>query len=82
MKAPTVLTSSIADGALVPLPLAQVAVTFDQAMWTGPTATTPATSSSVLNPANYQLVATGANSSLVAAAACRCAGTPARARPC
>ena len=49
---------------LPPLPLTQASVTFDQAMWTGASGFDAQDPSSVLNPENYTLVATGANSNL------------------
>ncbi|HET7864109.1 MAG TPA: putative Ig domain-containing protein, partial [Burkholderiaceae bacterium] len=65
IKAPHVLGSTITDGALVPLPLVQVAVTFDQAMWTGSSVSDATDPSSVLNVANYRLVSTGVHTDLV-----------------
>ena len=65
IKAPKVVASSIEDGALIPLPLSTVSVSFDQPMWTGSSGHDTADGSSVLNPANYRLVATGTNSTLV-----------------
>jgi hypothetical protein len=64
IKAPTVLATSVADGALVPLPLTQIAVSFDQAMWTGTSGTDAYDAASVLNPANFRLVATGTHAGL------------------
>ena len=65
IKAPKVLATSIGDGALVPLPLTQLAVSFDQAMWTGSQGGASAADaqdpSSVLNPAHYSLISSGGN---------------------
>ncbi|MFO0444029.1 MAG: putative Ig domain-containing protein, partial [Betaproteobacteria bacterium] len=61
IKAPQVVGASVGDGALVPLPLTQLAVAFDQPMWTGSSGTDTSSPDSVLNPANYSLIATGAN---------------------
>ncbi|MFN9747507.1 MAG: putative Ig domain-containing protein, partial [Betaproteobacteria bacterium] len=61
IKAPRVVGASVGDGALVPLPLTQLAVAFDQPMWTGADGADTRSPDSVLNPANYGLVATGAN---------------------
>ncbi|HEX8964211.1 MAG TPA: putative Ig domain-containing protein, partial [Rhodocyclaceae bacterium] len=57
MRAPKVTAVSVPDGALVPLPLNQIAVVFDQPMWLG-TETDPG---SVLDAANYTLTALGDN---------------------
>ena len=65
VKAPKVIASTLADGAFVPLPLTQVAVSFDQPMWTGSSGADATDAASVLNPLNYSLIATGANSYLV-----------------
>ncbi|HEV6968357.1 Ig-like domain-containing protein [Roseateles sp.] len=65
VKAPKVVSASVADGALVPLPLTQLAISFDQAMWTGADGADTTSASSVLNPRNYSLIATGANSHLI-----------------
>ena len=65
VKAPKVVATSVADGALVPLPLTQLVISFDQAMWTGAAGDDTSGVSSVLNPANFSLFATGANSNLL-----------------
>ncbi|MBL8395672.1 MAG: hypothetical protein JNK99_13155, partial [Candidatus Accumulibacter sp.] len=49
--APLVKAVTVPDGALVPLPLQQIGVVFDQEMWTGE----GGDDGSVLNPANYTL---------------------------
>ncbi|MBC7734291.1 MAG: putative Ig domain-containing protein, partial [Bacteriovorax sp.] len=67
IKAPKVIAASVADGAFVPLPLTQVAISFDQPMWTGSSGEDAQDLASVLNPLNYSLIATGANSNLVLA---------------
>ncbi len=64
IHAPSVLATSVAEGALLPLPVSQIAVTFDQAMWTGSSGMDADDLSSVLNASNYSLIATGANSNL------------------
>jgi len=66
LKAPTVLAASVADGSVLPLPLNQVSIVFDQAMWLGD-AGDGSEPGSVLNPANYQLTATGTNAGLTLA---------------
>ena len=66
----------------MPLPLVQVAITFDQAMWTGRTATMRAICIERAEP--RQLPAgchRGRFSDLGYCSRSRCAGTPARARP-
>ena len=54
-KAPVVKAITVPDGALVPLPMAQIGVVFDQDMWTGEPGTETADLASVLNPANFTL---------------------------
>ncbi|ULU23434.1 tandem-95 repeat protein [Dyella terrae] len=54
--APKVIATSVPDGALVPLPLNQIAVQFDQDMWLGSDPQSALTDgSSVLDPSNYVL---------------------------
>ena len=65
IKAPKVVTSSIADGALLPLPVNQITVSFDQSMWTGSNGQDSQDPSSVLNPNNYRLVSVSSGSSQV-----------------
>jgi len=84
VRAPNVTAISVPDGALLPLPVNQIAVVFDQQMWTGGAdasandAASDATS--VLNPENFRFTALGANAG---PSSCRKAspGTPLRARP-
>ncbi|MDH3209385.1 MAG: Ig domain-containing protein, partial [Burkholderiaceae bacterium] len=64
IRAPLVVATSVQDGALVPLPLTQIAVSFDQAMWLGTDGADSTDLSSVLNPANYVLTTTTAGSDL------------------
>ncbi|HSC16225.1 MAG TPA: pre-peptidase C-terminal domain-containing protein, partial [Gammaproteobacteria bacterium] len=54
--APTVAFSTPASGALMPLPLPAISVTFDQDMFAG----SATTAGSVTNPASYALLAAGA----------------------
>ncbi|MBK6595655.1 MAG: hypothetical protein IPG23_24830 [Burkholderiales bacterium] len=49
--APTITATTVPDGSLVPLPLNQIGVVFDQTMWLGDAADT----GSILNPANFTL---------------------------
>ncbi|MDZ4255508.1 MAG: putative Ig domain-containing protein, partial [Sulfuritalea sp.] len=49
--APTITAITVPDGSLVPLPLNQIGIVFDQAMWQGDAADT----GSILNPANFTL---------------------------
>jgi hypothetical protein len=63
--APRVLASSVADGALLPLPLSQISISFDQLMWTGRSGQDASDGASVLNPSNYSFIASGSNSNLV-----------------
>jgi hypothetical protein len=66
VRAPSVTATSIEQGAVVPLPVSQVAVVFDQAMWTGADGSLdPQDASSVLDPANYSLVSTDPGTALV-----------------
>ena len=64
-KAPKVTVVSIADGSVIALPLSGLAVTFDQAMWTGENGADLSTRQedlhSVLNRYNYRLVGLGVN---------------------
>jgi len=62
IHAPTVTAISVPDGSLVPLPVGQVAVTFDQAMWLGAES---GDDSSVLDPENFTFTALGANAGRV-----------------
>ncbi len=64
-KAPVVKAITVPDGALVPLPMAQIGVVFDQDMWTGEPGTETTDLASVLNPANFTLTALGANAGAV-----------------
>src|SRR5690606_37913917 len=64
LKAPQVVAASVSDGALLPLPVNQIAVRFDQAMWAGLDGQDVTDLSSVLNTGNYRLVATGDDVSL------------------
>ncbi|UOP01494.1 putative Ig domain-containing protein [Kingella potus] len=57
-KAPKVLAGSVRDGSLLPLPLGQITLRFDQAMWTGSSGRDSRDAASVLNPENYRLVST------------------------
>ncbi|WP_233259655.1 CARDB domain-containing protein, partial [Ramlibacter sp. WS9] len=57
LKAPAVTGLSVANGALVPLPLGAIAVVFDQAMLADEGA-----AGSVLDPNNYELTLLGTNS--------------------
>jgi len=55
--APKVVATSVPDGALVPLPLSEIAVVFDQDMWTGnPYAGTTSDATSVLDAGNFTLL--------------------------
>ncbi|MDB5858608.1 MAG: hypothetical protein JWQ76_2297, partial [Ramlibacter sp.] len=69
VQAPKVQFVSVADGALVPLPLGAIAVRFDQAMWTGAANADEAARTndvgSVLNPANFTLHGVGLNAGAV-----------------
>ncbi|HSV48544.1 MAG TPA: hypothetical protein VLJ58_22340, partial [Ramlibacter sp.] len=56
LKAPAITGLSVADGALVPLPLGAIAVVFDQPMLED-----ESSAGSVLNPANYELTLLGSN---------------------
>ncbi|MBV8468215.1 MAG: pre-peptidase C-terminal domain-containing protein, partial [Burkholderiales bacterium] len=57
--APKVTASTVPTGAMVPLPLNEIAVSFDQDMWLGANDTQdPSDANSVVNPANYTLVST------------------------
>jgi len=60
-KAPVVKAITVPDGALVSLPMAQIGVVFDQDMWTGEPGMEAADLASVLNPANFTLIALGAH---------------------
>ncbi|WP_374356904.1 putative Ig domain-containing protein, partial [Chitinimonas sp.] len=61
IKPPHIEASSLPDGAVLPLPLNQVSIVFDQAMWLGANgAADPGDAASVLNPANYRLIASDA----------------------
>ncbi|UUZ69428.1 putative Ig domain-containing protein [Polaromonas sp. P2-4] len=62
LHAPKVTAISVPDGSLVPLPVGQVAVTFDQAMWLGAQSGDDA---SVLDPENFTFTALGANAGRV-----------------
>lgn len=55
-RAPVVKAVTVPDGALMPLPLTQIGVVFDQAMWQGEAGDT----GSVLNPDNFTLTVLGA----------------------
>jgi len=62
-RAPLVQAITVPDGALLPLPLKQIGVVFDQAMWLGAMADGSAAAAdarSVLNPANFTLSALSA----------------------
>ena len=67
LKAPTVISSSIQDGAYLPLPLSYATLGFDQAMWLGNNGNDSNDSNdsndvaSVLNPENYRFVGLGKN---------------------
>ncbi|MEG2269346.1 MAG: hypothetical protein RSC68_34110, partial [Acinetobacter sp.] len=61
LKAPTVVASSIQDGAYIPLPLSYATISFDQAMWLGNNGNDSSDVASVLNPANYRFVGVGKN---------------------
>ena len=65
LKAPKVVGSSISDGELLPLPVNQITVSFDQVMWTGSNGQDTQDPSSVLNPNNYRLVSVSSGSSQV-----------------
>ena len=56
-KAPTIKAITVPDGALMPLPLAQIGITFDQAMWIGDASDI----GSILNPSNFVLTVLGTN---------------------
>ena len=62
MRAPVVRSVSVPDGALLPLPIGNIGVTFDQAMFLGAVI---GDDGSVLNAANYTLTALGRNASRV-----------------
>lgn len=72
LTAPNVLAISVPDGALLPLPVNSISVSFDQAMWTGLVDVNSGASaeerasdpSSVLNPANYLFTRLGADAGL------------------
>ncbi|MCP4925155.1 MAG: hypothetical protein GY916_04335, partial [Gammaproteobacteria bacterium] len=61
LSAPSVLAVSVPDGSLLPLPVNNIAVSFDQAMWLGEG---DSDLGSVLNPDNYVFTALGQNSNL------------------
>ncbi|MDN5416349.1 MAG: putative Ig domain-containing protein, partial [Acinetobacter sp.] len=61
LKAPKVLSSSIQDGAYLPLPLSYATISFDQAMWLGLNGGDNTDVASVLNPENYRFVGIGKN---------------------
>ena len=76
ISAPNVLAISVPDGALLPLPVNTIAVSFDQAMWLGaPGAADEARVAdlwSVLNPNNYTFTPLGANNTqAIGSASCR-----------
>jgi len=68
LKAPNVTAISIAEGALIPLPLGMIAVSFDQNMWTGAASATAEERaldlSSVLNTANFTLTLLGSTTDI------------------
>ncbi|WP_346949757.1 putative Ig domain-containing protein, partial [Dyella sp.] len=56
-RAPRVIATSVPDGALIPLPVGQIAVQFDQDMWLGTDAQSALSdASSVLDADNFQLI--------------------------
>ena len=61
LKAPTVVSSSIQDGAYLPLPISYATLGFDQAMWLGNNGDDSTDVASVLNPENYRFVGYGKN---------------------
>ncbi|HLF95978.1 MAG TPA: CARDB domain-containing protein, partial [Methylococcaceae bacterium] len=62
-RPPHVTALSVADGALVPLPLGRIGIQFDQAMWLGDSND----EGSVLNPDNYTFTALGSDAGRVIA---------------
>ncbi|MES2942355.1 MAG: hypothetical protein V4772_05745, partial [Pseudomonadota bacterium] len=53
IKPPHVIATSVPDGSLLPLPVNQISVSFDQSMWLGADGADADDLSSVLNPANF-----------------------------
>jgi subtilase family serine protease len=60
-KAPTVQAITVPDGSLLPLPMAQIGVVFDQDIWTGEPGRETSDAGSVLNASNFTLTVLGAN---------------------
>ena len=65
IKAPNVTAISVPDGALLPLPVSQISVSFDKAMWTGAGGLDTTDAASVVNPDNFVFTSLAANTTQV-----------------